>query len=102
MMNDWQETVHTNQWTGAEQRIWRKTTRTAGGHVIQYQVYELAGRYYWSANGLIMHRPDLSRMVWGMYAVTPYSLSFAKMRATRLGKAMLKAAQTPRRLTRAA
>lgn len=101
-MSEWYETVHANQWTGAEQRIWRKTTRTAGGHVVQYQVYETGGRWYWSANGLIMHRPDLSRLAYGTYAATPQGLAVAKMRATRIGKAMLKAAKTPRHLTRAA
>lgn len=98
----WTKTTHANQWTGDTQDIWRATTRTAGGHVVHYQVYENGGRYYWSANIMIMNRPDLSTLAYGTYAVTPYSLSFAKMRATRLGKAALKAAQTPRRLTRAA
>lgn len=98
----WTKTTHANQWTGDTQDIWRASTHTAAGHVVHYQVYENGGRYYWSANILIKHRPDLSALAYGTYAVTPYSLSFAKMRATRLGKAALKAAQTPRHLTRAA
>lgn len=101
-MSEWNVTTHVNEWTGATQDIWRKTTRTAGGHVVQYQVYENGGRYYWSANCLIMHRPDLSRMAYGTFAVTPYSLSAAKGRATRIGNDVLRAARTPRRLARAA
>lgn len=101
-MSEWIATAHTNEWTGETKTFWRKTTRTAGGHVVFYQVDELDGRYYWSANIMIKHRPDLSALAYGTYAVTPYSLSFAKMRATRIGKAALKAAQTPRHLTRAA
>lgn len=101
-MSEWIETQHANQWTGATQAIWRKSTHTAAGHMVHYQVYETGGRYYWSSNIMIRNRPDISQLAYGTYAVTPYSLSAAKSRATRTGKAALKAAQTPRHLTRAA
>lgn len=101
-MSEWTEKTYVNEFTGAVRKTWRKSTDTAAGHKVLYEVYELDGRYYWSANIMIKHRPDLSRLAWGTYAVTPQSLSFAKMRATRLGKAAIKAAQTPRHLTRAA
>lgn len=101
-MTDWVSKTYRNDITGEERRTWRKSTRTGAGHKVLYEVYELAGRYYWSANVMIVNRPDLSRLAYGVYAVTPYSLSFAKMRATRLGKAALTAAKTPRHLTRAA
>lgn len=101
-MSEWNKQVHVNDITGAMQSIWRKTTRTAAGHIVQYQVYATGGRYYWSANILIKNRPDLMQAAYGTYAVTPYSLSAAKGRATRIGNAALRAAQTPRHLTRAA
>lgn len=101
-MSEWNEQVRVNDITGAVQSIWRKTTRTAGGHIVQYQVYKTGGRYYWSANILIKNRPDLMQMAYGTYAATPQALAVAKMRATRIGNAALRAAQTPRHLIRAA
>lgn len=100
--NGWVLKTYRNDITGEVRKTWRKSTHTAAGHKVLYEVYELAGRFYWSANILVKNRPDLSRLAYGTYAATPHSLSFAKMRATRLGKAALKAAQTPRHLTRAA
>jgi hypothetical protein len=100
--NDWVLKTYKNEWTGEERQTWRKSTHTASGHKVLYEVYELGGRFYWSANILIKNRPDLSRIAYGTYAATPYSLSAAKSRATRLGKAALNAAKTPRHLTRAA
>ncbi len=99
---DWTAHTYINDLTGAQRKVWRKSTYTANGHKVLYEVYELAGRYYWSANILIAYRPDLSRMAYGMYAVTPYSLSTAKCRATRFGRAALKAAKIPRHMARAA
>lgn len=101
-MNHWYLKTYINNWTGEQREVWRKSTYTANGHKVLYEVYELDGRYYWSANIAIKHRPDLSVLAHGTYAVTPYSLSAAKGRATRLGKAALKAAQMPRHLIRAA
>lgn len=101
-MSDWTPRTYVNEWTGEERKTWRKSTRTAGGSAVLYEVYELGGRYYWSANIRIANRPDLSRIAYGMYAATPQALAFAKMRATRLGKAALKAARTPRHMMRAA
>lgn len=100
-MSEWTYTMHVNLITSAVQHTWRKTTHTATGHKVLYSVDLRGGRYYWSANIMIAHRPDLSRIAYGMYAVTPYSLACAKSRATRLGRAALKAAKTPRHLTRA-
>lgn len=102
MMSDWTKKTYANAWTGEVRQTWRKSTHTGAGHKVMYEVYELDGRYYWSANIMIAHRPDLTRLAHGVYAVTPYSLRAAKMRATQVGKAALKAAQSPRQLTRAA
>lgn len=101
-MSEWIEKTHVNDYTGATQQIWRKTTRTGAGHIVQYQVYETGGRYYWSANILVKNRPDLTHMAYGTYAATPQALAVAKMRASRCGMAALRAAQQPRHLTRAA
>lgn len=101
-MSDWTYKMTVNLVTGDVQHAWRKSTHTASGHKVLYSVDLRHGQYYWSANIMIANRPDLSRMAYGMYAATPHSLSVAKMRATKLGKAALKAAQTPRHLTRAA
>lgn len=98
----WIAETYTNDLTGAERKTWRRTVYTAAGHKVHHEVYELAGRYYWSANIMIMNRPDLSRIAYGVFAVTPQSLSFAKGRATRIGNAALKAAKTPRHMARAA
>ncbi len=101
-MTDWVAKTYRNDITGAERKTWRKSTHTAAGHKVLYEVYELAGRYYWSANVIIVNRPDLSRLAWGTYAVTPYSLGVAQARATRIGKKALTAAKTPRHMARAA
>lgn len=102
MMSDWTAHTYVNDITGAERKTWRKSTHTAAGHTVHYEVYELDGRYYWSANILIKFRPDLSAMAYGTYAVTPHSLAVAKRRASQLGKKALRAARIPRHLTRAA
>lgn len=101
-MSNWIATTKIHPLTGEDSTTWRKTTRTGAGHVVQYQVYRTGNRYYWSANAIIVHRPDLTRMSWGTFAVTPHSLSAAKGRASRVGNDMLRAAAVPRRVARAA
>lgn len=101
MASKWSEKTYVSEFTGAERKTWRKSTYTANGHKVLYEVYELDGRYYWSANIMIAYRPDLSQMAYGTYPVTPYSLAVAKTRATRAGTKALRAARMPRHLTRA-
>lgn len=101
-MSGWTHKIYVNEWTGEERQTWRKSTYTAGGSAVLYEVYELGGRYYWSANIRIANRPDLSRIAYGVYAAIPQALPLAKMRASRLGKAALRAARTPRHMARAA
>lgn len=102
MMSEWTAKTDRNPVTGETTRRWRRSTQTAGGHTVLYEVHELAGRYYWSANIMIKFRPDLSRLAYGTYAATPQGLAVAKRRASTLGNAALKAAKAPRHLTRAA
>jgi hypothetical protein len=94
-VNAWEAVKETNAWTGVV------TTR----HLRQYsnddrtsrtysQVYELAGRIYWSANIYVAFRPDLSRLAYGSYADVPGALAVAKMRASRLAIAALRDAET--------
>lgn len=101
-MSKWIENTYVNDITGVTRKTWRKSTYTANGHKVLYEVYELAGRYYWSANIMIAYRPDLSRLAYGTYAATPQALAVAKARATRLGKDALRASKTRRHLARAA
>lgn len=101
-MSEWVEKTYVNDITGATRKTWRKSTETAAGHRVLYEVYELAGRYYWSANIMIAHRPDLSQLAHGTYAATPQALAVAKMRASVLGVTALRASQTRRHLIRAA
>lgn len=86
----WTAKVYTNNITGTQRRTWRKTIETDDGSRVHCEVYELGGVYYWSANCLIFGRPDVSRLSWGTFAVTPSSLGYAKARATTIAHQALK------------
>lgn len=98
-MSNWTEKTYTNEWTGETRTVWRKVVVQETGRNVYVEVYELAGRLYWSANIRIAHQPRLSRMAYGTYASVPGSLAVAKMRASRVAGDALRAAN---RLTLAA
>jgi hypothetical protein len=99
MMNvkTWGKVEEPNDWTGEVHirymRFYSNTDRTNRTYS---QVYELAGRIYWSANIYIAFRPDLSRLVYGRYAAVPGALAVAKMRASRIALDALRKAETRR------
>lgn len=89
----WQRVEELNEWTG-EVRVRylaqvNTTDRTGRAYL---QVHEVGGRWYWSANIIVAHKPKLTKMAYGTYAVTPYSLPVAK------GRAMRRALKTIRRV----
>lgn len=94
-VNTWEKVEETNAWTGEVKtrhlRHYSNDTRTNRTYS---QVYELAGRIYWSANIYVTNRPDLSRLVYGTYAAVPGALAVAKMRASRLALDTLRKAET--------
>ncbi len=104
MPNDsgWVQKTYTNDITGDERQTWRKTIRTGAGHRMHLEVYELAERYYWSANVLIVNRPDLSGISSGTTPANRYALVVAKTRACRIARDALRASKTPRGHTIAA
>lgn len=91
-MHTWTTKRYENNLTGAVRTVYRKVMADANGTHVYVEVYELGGRFYWSANIHIANRPDLSRMAYGTYAAIPRALSVAKARATRLGNNALRAA----------
>jgi hypothetical protein len=94
-VNTWEAVEETNAWTGEVKtrhlRYYSNDAKTARTYS---QVYELAGRIYWSANIYVAFRPDLSRLAYGTYAAVPGSLVVAKMRASRLALDALREAET--------
>lgn len=96
----WTRLDELNEWTGEVRTRYIAEVKTSDNVGRAYlQVHEVGGRWYWSANIIVAHKPKLTRYAYGMYAVTPWSLPVAKMRA------MSRALQTIRAvepLTRAA
>jgi hypothetical protein len=84
MMMKWTRLDELNEWTGEVRTryIAEVTTSDRVGRAY-LQVHEVDGRWYWSANMVVAHKPKMTRMAYGTYAVTPYSLSVAKMTAMR-------------------
>lgn len=98
-MNDfqWSTINETNDWTGqVRTRHLRRFSDDRRLNRVYVEVYELAGRLYWSANIYIAYRPDLSRLAFGTYPAIPGALPVAKARATRLAKAAIKASNRHR------
>jgi hypothetical protein len=95
MMIKWKKLEELNEWTG-EVRVRYiaevKTTDRVGRAYLQ--VAQIGDKYQWSANIIVAHKPKLTRMAYGTYAVTPYSLPVAK------GCAMRRALKTIRRVER--
>lgn len=99
----WTTTTTVNQYTGKSRtRHLRKFTADSDRARVYAEVYELGGRFYWSANIHIPYRPDLSRLAYGTYAAVPGALAVAKMRASRLARHALRAQAHPKGFTRAA
>jgi hypothetical protein len=94
-VNTWEIVEETNMWTGeVKTRYLRHYSNDAKTARTYSQVYELAGRIYWSANIYVAFRPDLSRLVHGTYAAVPGALAVAKMRASRFALDALRKVET--------
>jgi hypothetical protein len=97
MMNvsTWEAVEELNEWTGEiKTRHLRHYSNDAETARTYSQVYELAGRIYWSANIYVAFRPDLSRLMYGTYAAVPGALAVAKMHASRLALDAIRKAET--------
>lgn len=102
-MMKWQQLDELNEWTGKVRTRYVAQVNTADKISRAYlQVYEVGGRWYWSANIMVVNRPDLSRIAYGTYAAIPGALGVAKMRASRLALAALRTCHVKQSLTRAA
>lgn len=94
-VNTWTTVEEVNEWTGGvKTRHLRHYSNEARTNRTYSQVYELAGRIYWSANIYVAFRPDLSRLAYGTYAAVPGALAVAKMRASRIALDALRKAET--------
>ena len=94
-VNTWEAVEEVNEWTGeVKTRHLRHYSNDAKTARTYSQVYELAGRIYWSANIYVANRPDLSRLAYGTYAAVPGALAVAKMRASRFALDALRKAET--------
>lgn len=100
MMIKWKKLEELNEWTGEVKVRYIAEAMTSDNVGRAYlQVYEVGGRWYWSANIIVAHEPRLSCMAYGTYAVTPHSLPVAKMLASRRALKTIRAVEP---LTRAA
>lgn len=82
---NWRTITSHNEWTGkTDVRHVAEIVSSGKRGSARLEVHQVEGRYYWTANIFVAHRPDLSRLSYGMYAVTPKSLSVSKMTASRL------------------
>lgn len=89
----WQRVEELNEWTGEVRVRYLAQVNTADRTGRAYlQVHEVGGRWYWSANIIVAHKPKLTKTAYGTYAVTPFSLPVAK------GRAMRRALKTIRRV----
>lgn len=80
----WQRVEELNEWTGEVRVRYLAQVNTSDRTGRAYlQVHEIGGRWYWSANIVVAHKPKLTKYAHGSYAVTPYSLAVAKGRAMR-------------------
>jgi hypothetical protein len=80
----WTKLEELNEWTGEVRvRYIAEVTTTDRTGRAYLQVHEIGGKWYWSANIIVAHKPKLTKMAYGTYAVTPHSLAVAKGRASR-------------------
>lgn len=96
----WEKLEELNAWTGEVQVRYIaevKTTDRVGRAYLQ--VMRIGDKYQWSANIIVAHKPKLSRIMFGSFAVTPHSLPVAKMLASRRAMKTIRAVEP---LTRAA
>lgn len=93
-VNTWTAVEEVNDWTGeTKTRHLRHYSNESRTNRTYSQVYELAGRIYWSANIYVAFRPDLTRLAYGSYAAIPGALAVAKMRASRIALDALRKAE---------
>jgi hypothetical protein len=89
----WTKLEELNEWTGEVHVRYiaqvNTTDRTGRAYL---QVQQIGGRWHWSVSIVVAHKPKLTKMAYGAYAVTPYSLPVAK------GRAMRRALKTIRRV----
>lgn len=88
---NWERVEELNAWTGETnvRHLAQVTTSDRTGRAY-LQISRIGDRYQWSVHILIDNKPKLSRMASGSYAVTPYSLPVAKMRAARRALATIR------------
>lgn len=99
-MIKWRKLEELNEWTGEVKVRYIAEVKTSDGVGRAYlQVMQVGDKYQWSAHVFVAHKPKLSGMAYGSYAVTPRSLSVAKMRASRRALKTIRAVEP---LTRAA
>lgn len=99
-MVKWCKLEELNEWTGEVTVRYIAEVKTSDNIGRAYlQVMQVGDKYQWSAHIVVAHKPKLSRMVYGSYAVTPHSLSVAKMYASRHALKTIRAVEP---LTRAA
>lgn len=83
MMN-WETETKVNEWSGATNVRHLAQVNTSDNKGRAYlEVHRIGDRYQWSVHIVVVNQPKLSRMVYGSFAVTPQSLSVAKMIASR-------------------
>ena len=81
---NWQTETKVNEWTGVTntRHLAEITTSDKRGRAY-LEVARIGDKYQWSVHIVVVNQPKLSRMAYGSFAVTPYSLSAAKMMASR-------------------
>lgn len=100
MMIKWQRLEELNEWTGEVKVRYIAQVNTSDHNGRAYlQVHEVGGKWYWSANIIVAHKPKLTRYAFDTLAVTPHSLAVAKMLASRRALKTIRAVEP---LTRAA
>lgn len=100
MMTKWQKLEELNEWTGEVRVRYIAEVKTSDRKARAYlQVHEVGGKWYWSANIIVAHRPDLTKYAFDTLAATPQALPVAKMLASRRALRTVRAMEP---LTRAA
>jgi hypothetical protein len=99
-MMKWTKLEELNEWTGEVRVRYIAEVTTSDRNARAYlQVHEIGGRWHWSANIIVAHRPDLTRYAFDTIAATRYALPVAKMLASRRALRTIRAMEP---LTRAA
>lgn len=93
-LGEWQEIVRNNDWNDTTATLYlRQINEAADWHRAYLQIQELDGRFYWSSNVLVAHRPDLSQLAYGMMETREHTLEEAKAKATETAYKILRKAE---------